>query len=460
MTIDVAKAKLAEVGQEHVLKFWDCLAHEEQNHLLGQIEALNVEEIGRMQRMLKSPAASASSEAFTPAPVVDLEGDEHQACWQRGEELLREGRVGVILVAGGQGSRLGFDGPKGAYEIGSQSGATLFEIHAHKIKALAIRYEHPVPFYIMTSESNDAETRSVFERHAYFGLQPENVHFFVQGMWPALDPDGKIILETPGSIFFSPDGHGGTLSALLKKGMVDDMKARGLTTLFYFQVDNPLIEIADPAFIGLHELRGADISLKVCGKRDPDEGLGVVVVRDDVFGMVEYTELTDAQKRKTLSDGQLWLRYGSIAIHVFSLSFLDQEARKNLPLHVAHKKVAFCDAQGKSVTPSEPNAYKFEKFIFDVLPDAQTVVNLVCSREDEFSPVKNASGADSAASCRADMTEKFARWLEAAGVSVPRNGMGKSAIRIEIDPLYAMGPGDLQKRLPKDFKAEGDLLLN
>lgn len=459
MNYDAARELLTRHHQEHVLCFWDKLSKTEQSDLLSQITVLNFDDMGRMAAMLRDKAEAAPPSDFVPAESIELEGDEREQCWAHGEELLQDGKVGVILVAGGQGSRLGFDGPKGAYQIGPLTEVSLFHIHAHKIRALGERYGKPVPFYIMTSESNDAATRAHFEQHKHFGLEPDNVQFFMQGKWPALDADGKVILESPGQIFFSPDGHGGTLSALLNNGMIDDMKSRGLTTLFYFQVDNPLIEVADPAFIGLHGLRNADISLKVCAKRDPDEGLGVVVVRDGVHGMVEYTELTDEQKRRTTDDGELWLRYGSIAIHVFSTDFLEQEARAHLPIHVAHKKVPFCDKNGQTVKPSKPNAYKFEKFIFDVLPNANTVVNLVCAREDEFSPVKNAEGADSPARCRADMSAKYIRWLEKAGIDVPRGPDGSPSVTVEIDPMFALGPEELRLRLPEGFVIEDDLLL-
>jgi UDP-N-acetylglucosamine/UDP-N-acetylgalactosamine diphosphorylase len=460
LSFDECQKALDAAGQGHVLKFWEKLSAEEQKSLLEQIATLNFDDIARMASYLDDTGHIAAQADFAPAESVELAGDERLRSWERGEVLLGDGKVGVILVAGGQGSRLGYDGPKGAYAIAPLTGATLFEIHAHKVLALAERYGKPVPLYIMTSEGNDAATRQCFADNDNFDLPVEDVHFFVQGKWPALDPDGKIILEAPGQIFFSPDGHGGTLSALLNTGMIADMTSRSLSTLFYFQVDNPMVEIADPAFIGLHDLRNADISLKVCEKRDPNEGLGVVVVRDGLHGMVEYTELSDAEKQRTDVGGNLWLRYGSIAIHVFSLSFLEQEARANLPIHVAHKKVPMCDADGKTVKPDEANAYKFEKFIFDVLPHANTVVNLVCAREDEFSPVKNAEGADSPATCRADMTAKFARWLDQVGVAVPRDGDGQPSVTIEIDPMFALGPGELRQRLPEEgIVIDDDLLL-
>ena len=201
------------------------------------------------------------------------------------------------------------------------------------------------------------------------------------------------------------------------------------------------------------------MAVKVCAKRDPEEGLGVVVERAGRSAIVEYTELTREQKHATLPDGRLEFRFGSVAIHVFSLDFLRKEASAELPLHVAHKKVPCCDENGNLVKPDKPNAYKFEKFIFDALPDAETVLNHEFAREDEFSPVKNATGADSPDTARRDMMAKWARWLDACGVAVPRNEAGGPLHRIEIDPCFGSGPDDLKKKLKKGFKITGDLLL-
>jgi len=376
-----------------------------------------------------------------------------------GESALRAGKVGVLLVAGGQGSRLGFEGPKGVFPVGPVSDASLFEIHAHKVLALERRYGGGVPLYIMTSDTNDAATREFFAANRYFGLSPERVVFFMQGMWPALTADGRIVLDAPDHVFLSPDGHGGILSALKASGTLDDMIRRGLETLFYFQVDNPLVEVADPAFIGLHRLQMADVSVKVCAKRDPDEGLGVVVSRGVRQAVVEYTELTPEQKHARSADGELVFKFGSVAIHVFSLAFLKREVESGLPIHVAHKKVPYCDASGRLVKPDKPNAFKFEKFIFDTIPDASRVLNVAFAREDEFSPVKNASGADSPATTKRDQVRKFARWLEAAGVSVPRGCDGESLHPIEIDPLYALDAAELKATLPKGFAISGPVLL-
>ena len=412
MTYQEATALLAKNNQPHLLRFWDRLDAPARNALLQQVAALDFASIARMQAMLKNKdAVAAAVGEIRPAQVVELDAAARARAVVRGEGELRAGRVGAVLVAGGQGSRLGFEGPKGAYPIGPVSNAILFHFHARKVLALSRRHGVTVPLYIMVSDANHAATRACFEEHKYFGLKPADVFFFEQGMWPALDVDGRIILDAPGHIFQSPDGHGGTLSALVASGALADMEKRGLNTIFYFQVDNPLVEVADPAFLGAHLDGQADISVKVCAKRDPQEGLGVVVERDGRCAVVEYSELTDAQKNQRTATGDLYFKYGSVAIHVFSLPFLKQESHAALPLHVAHKKVLVCGDDGKVITPAKPNGYKFEKFVFDVLPDAKKVVNLAFDRREEFSPVKNATGDDSPVTTKRDLSAKWARWL-------------------------------------------------
>ncbi len=442
MTFTEAKTLLEANGQGHVLRFWDSLDAAAQAALLAQIATLDFAAIGRMQAMLKDagkPAAAAG--AFEPAAVETPEGDARAAYVAKGEELLRAGKVAALLVAGGQGSRLGYEGPKGAYPIGPISDRPLFWFHARKLLGLKKTYGKPVPFYVMTSETNDAATRAVFEANGYFGLAPEDVFFFVQGMWPALDPEGKIILDKPGHIFMSPDGHGGVLAALERSGALADMGRRGVEQVFFFQVDNPLVDIAAPAFVGLHAAKGADMTLKVCKKRDAHEGMGVVVVRPDgTHAMVEYSELSDEQMERTNPDGSLWLAYGSPAIHMFSYAFLKAEADRAMPLHLAHKKIAMVDDAGATVKPAAPNGYKFEKFIFDVIPNAKALVTLAFDRTQEFSPVKNAEGNDSPATAKRDLQAKWRGWLAEAGITVP-DGMP-----VEIDPAHALDAAQLKAK--------------
>ncbi|MFU8780600.1 MAG: UTP--glucose-1-phosphate uridylyltransferase [Kiritimatiellia bacterium] len=463
MTFEAAQRILDQHNQGHVLAFYDDLSQPEQTALLEQIASIDFDAIRQMQEtLLKGNEATAGGGTdIVPAPVLELP-EVHaraEASAKVGAAALKMGRVGVLLVAGGQGSRLGFEGPKGAYEIGPLSGASLFEIHARKILALERHYQAEIPFYIMTSQANDADTRSFFVQHNYFGLAPDRVLFFSQGMWPALRDDGTLILESPGKIFMNPDGHGGTIRALELKGMFADMDQRGVDTLFYFQVDNPLVEIADPVFIGLHLSESADVSVKVCEKRDPGEKIGVVVERDGQSCIVEYSELTPEQMAATQPDGRLWLLYGSVAIHVFSVAFLKKAAKRPMLLHLAHKQVPYVDSQKKTVKPENPNAWKFEKFIFDVLPDADRVLHVAFDRSLEFSPVKNAAGEDSPATTKRDMIRKFAGWMESCGVTVARGADGEPRYQIEIDPCYAFSAEDLRTRLDGAFQWDADLLL-
>jgi UDP-N-acetylglucosamine/UDP-N-acetylgalactosamine diphosphorylase len=464
MTIAEAQLLLAARQQDHVLNGIDRLSGDQQESLLAQIAALDFDAIDYMREMVAANEESApgGETAMQPAPVLEqasLSDEQLSAYITTGEAALAANRVGVVLVAGGQGSRLGFDGPKGSYLIGALSDASLFEIHARKLLAFERRYDAEIPFYIMTSQVNDAATRAFFEQHDYFGLERSRVRFFSQGMWPALEADGKIILDAPGHIFMSPDGHGGVLSALESHGQFEDMRTRGVDTVFFFQVDNPLVEIADPAFVGMHLAASSDVSVKVCAKRDPDEGLGVVVVEGGQSRIVEYTELTDAQKQAREPDGKLHFCYGSVAIHIFSRAFMEQEASARMPLHIAHKQVPVVGAAGQVVVPTAPNAFKCEKFIFDVLPDAKTTINVEFDRALEFSPVKNAEGNDSPATTRRDMTRKFANWFEQCGYEVPRGEDGESQYRLEIDPCFALDAGDLLEQLGESFSLTSDLCL-
>ena len=440
MKYEQAKSVLEKNGQGHVLRFWKQLNAKDRAALLAQVETIDFAELKRCAALLGEGGQTAAKKGVPTAPkVARLKGAALKRAAETGEKELAAGRVGVLLVAGGQGSRLGYDGPKGAYSIGPVTGASLFYFHARKVLALGVRYAARIPFYIMTSEANYDATVAHFEENEYFGLDPRDVVFFRQGMWPGMDKDGRIILDAPGHVFMSPDGHGGMISALKANGCFKDMKSRGVRTLFYFQVDNPMVEVADPAFIGLHVLEKSEYSLKLCAKRDPYEGLGMVVRRDGHFDMVEYTEMTEEMNTRRTKSGDLYFKFGSPAIHVFDRAFLEREAAKAMPLHLAHKKIATVDEKGRVVKPSEPNGYKFEKFIFDALADAKGVTCLAFDREDEFSPVKNAEGKDSPATCRADLQSKWRRQLAKAGVQVPE------ALPLEVDPAYALDAGDVAK---------------
>ena len=432
-----ALEKLAGCGQEHLLAYWKKLTKVQRKALLDQISVIDPAELKRCREALDKGGDVLDSSKGKAAKVAKLKGAALAKAVAAGEKELREGKVAALLVAGGQGSRLGYDGPKGCYSIGPITGAPLFYFHARKILARSIRYGAPIPFYVMTSEANNEATVKCFEENDYFGLNPDDVFFFTQGMWPGMTKDGKVILDDLGHVFMSPDGHGGLLAALKRSGALADMKKRGIKSVFFFQVDNPLVEIADPAFIGHHVLEKSEYSLKLCAKRDPYEKVGMPMRFGTSYRMVEYTEMSDEQCNRRGKDGELYFRYGSPAIHVFDRAFLEREAMKPMPLHLAFKKIPAVEG-GKVAKPSAPNGYKFEKFIFDILPNAKKVAFLAFEQKDEFSPVKNAEGADSPDSCRADMRAKWVRILQASGISVPED------MPVEIDPVYALDFEDVQ----------------
>lgn len=437
MNYTEAERLLKSCGQEHVLAYWKRLAKNERKELLAQVATIEPKSLKQCAAALETGGDRFDSSTGLAPKVAELSGAALKKAIAAGEKELRAGRVAALLVAGGQGSRLGYDGPKGCFSIGPITGAPLFYFHARKILARSIRYGATIPFYVMTSEANNAATQRCFEENDFFGLDPKNVFFFTQGMWPGMTKDGKIILDRPGHIFMSPDGHGGLLAALRRSGALDDMRARGIKSVFFFQVDNPLVEIADPAFIGYHVLQKSEYSLKLCAKRDPFEKVGIPMQFGKTFRMVEYTEMTKEQCLRE-KDGKLYFCYGSPAIHVFDRAFLAREAAKAMPLHLAFKKIPFV-ADGKIVQPKEPNGYKFEKFIFDILPKAKRAAFLAFDPKEEFSPVKNAEGNDSPATCQADLRAKWTKWFAEIGVTVPKD------LPIEIDPVYALDAQDLAK---------------
>lgn len=417
VSVKEAEKILSACSQMHVLKYYDALNGTQKKNLLRQISKIDPAEVNRCVSMLSRKAKSVSTKSALAPKVAVLKGKARLNAVKIGEKELRSGKVAALLVAGGQGSRLGYEGPKGSYPIGPVSNKPIFYFHARKILAQEIRYGAAIPLYIMTSEANDSPTRKCFADNSYFGLDKKNVFFFRQGMWPGVDKSGKIILDGKDHIFMSPDGHGGLLAALKNSGALADMKRRNIKHVFFFQVDNPLVEIADSAFVGYHVLQKSEYTLKLCEKSDPYEKVGVPMRIGGKYRMVEYSEMTKKDCEKRLN-GVLYHRYGSPAIHVFDREFLEREADKNMPLHLAFKKIPTLDENGKKAVPSEPNGYKFEKFIFDLMPNARKVAFMAFDTKDEFSPVKNATGDDSPDSCKRDMMNKWRKQLKSRGIEI------------------------------------------
>jgi UDP-N-acetylglucosamine/UDP-N-acetylgalactosamine diphosphorylase len=420
-------------GQSHVFRFWDRLDETDRQRLLAQAAAIDLPVVLRAYQAARS-ALDAEPEAvgrLDPPPVERLPGRGGDAARadlarERGEQLLSEGRVAALVVAGGQATRLGYDAPKGAFPLGPVSERSLFELQAQKIRNLRSRFGRPLPWYVMTSEATDAPTREFFARHDHFGIPSEDVFFFRQEMVPSFDLQGRLLLSEPHRIFENPSGHGGAPTALLNSGALDDMDSRGVDTLFYYQVDNPLVRIADPVYLGFHDEAGAEMSCKVVRKIDPAEKVGLVVRRNGRLGMIEYTELDEEHGEARDESGDLVYWAGNIAIHVFATSFLRRvanDAEALLPYHPARKAIPTVDDDGRPLVPSEPNGLKLERFVFDALPAAERTSVVEADRAVEFSPVKNADGDSSPETARRDLSTQVRGWIESAGIAgLPTTG--------------------------------------
>ncbi len=447
-------ACLHQYKQEHVLKDWDRLDDHQRDHLIAQLRAINLAELQTLFAAKTVAYEVPARERIQPIPVQSLDQVPADIV-QRGEDALRRGEVAALVVAGGQGSRLGFHYPKGMFPIGPVSQQSLFYFHASKVLALSRRYGKAVPLLVMTSPATHQETLAFFQREKNFGLKPEQISFFQQGTMPALDLEtGKLIMEKPGVLFTSPNGHGGTLKALADSGLLAQLKDQGIRQLFYFQVDNPLVKIAEPAFLGLHLQREAEVSVKVIDKEYPKEKMGVFVLIDGKCAIIEYSDLSDELAELTDADGRLVYRAGNPAIHLFDLNYLERITQQGagLPFHVARKKVPYLDARGETVKPTQENALKFEMFIFDALPLAQRWLAVQTTRDEEFSPVKNAEGNDSPATARQAMRNLAGRWLEHAGVPVERDKQGNVVFDVEIAPTFALNPAELKTKLPMGYQ--------
>ena len=443
--------RLARHAQEHLLHGWDALPADAQAGFAAQLRAVDFDQLADLHA--GRGVYTGGGGDLRPLPVED--GDALPASARAvGEDALRRGEVAALVVAGGQGTRLGFDKPKGLFPVGP-AGESLFQLHAEQVRRLSERYGKPLPLLVMTSPATDADTRAFFADHADFGLAPGQVRFFEQGTMPAVDADtGRVLLEAPGRLALSPNGHGGTLTALADSGRLDQLESEGVRHVFYFQVDNPLVRIADPGFVGRHVEVESEASSKVVFKERPDEKVGVFALVGGRCGLVEYSDLPPALAGERDADGTLWFRAGNPAIHLFAVPFLRRvtTGADRLKFHLARKRVPHFDpATGRAVSPAAENARKFELFVFDALPMADRWLAVSCRREDEFAPLKNAVGADSPDAVKAAILRLHAGWLEAAGAP--------TAQPVEVSPLFALDGAELASKLSEGFAPAGPTLL-
>jgi len=472
---DALRLALQKAGQSHLAEVADSLEGLTCDRFVGQLESLDLDKMqGLVKTYVKStptfeiPANTRPASYYPADSTSSRRAYEPSGFRRTGERLLGEGKVACFTVAGGQGSRLGYDGPKGCYPAGAISRKPLFQFFAEGILATQRKFGGTVPWLIMTSPQNHEQTVSFFKEHKYFGLNPEDVMFFPQGTMPSFDMEsGQVLLAGPSELTASPDGHGGSLKALYTSGALDRLKEKGVEHISYFQVDNPLVAVADPLFIGLHASApdsSGQMSSKMLPKAYAEEKVGLFVEIDGRTQMVEYSDMPMELQRQTNDDGSLKFLAGNPAIHAFGVDFVEKvntDPSFDLPYHKAVKKIAFYDRKkGAVVTPTEPNGVKLERFVFDALPFAKQSIILETSRVQEFAPIKNAEGIDSAESCAMLQTQRASLWLEAHGVKIPRKSDGTIDCVIEISPLTALESDDLNaKNVPSSIKPGEKLLF-
>jgi len=452
--IQKLKKVLKKYGQSHLLAFWDRLDPARQDKLLAQLNHLDFAQVDRWRRdFVVNPAPPGLPPDLAPAPYYPLQPHDdsqrlkYDHARQLGAKLISEGKVAAFVVAGGQGTRLGFDGPKGNFSLSPVKNKTLFRIFAETITAVSRKYHATCPWYVMTSPLNHDQTLQIFRDNDYYHLDKNDVFIFRQGTLPNFDLTGKILLADLDTVAASPDGHGGCLKALRDSGALDDMKKRGIEFISYWQVDNPLVNIFDPLFIGLHALDDAEMSSKGLNKTDPLENVGNFCLVNGKITVIEYTEFNtqpeEITHRKNTDGSPAFL--GSIAIHLISTSFVERFNKQalTLPLHKAVKKINHIDNGGRRIEPAEPNGIKLESFVFDALPLATKSIILQTRRSEEFSPTKNATGVDSVETTRQLMIARAASWLESADVKIPRKPDGSPDCTIEIAPSFALTRDDV-----------------
>lgn len=457
---DDLKQTLSQYGQQHVLQYWSQLDTDQKSKLTTQLSGVDLAELARLVRGQDDAtdfAALASRASSPPAVRADGSGADWSPIQarERGEEALRNGELGAVIVAGGQGTRLGFDQPKGMFPIGPVSGRTLFQFFVDRLLAVNEKYGCRIPLYIMTSDATDQETREYFAANDNLGIPAGDLCIFKQGVMPAVDAaTGKLLMQGKSSLALSPDGHGGTVSALDRCGCLADAAKRGIQHLAYIQVDNPLAHLCEPELIGHHLMAASEMTTQVVRKRYPMEKVGNVVFVDGQVQIIEYSDLPESVAEAVDEEGALKLWAGNIAVHLFKLKFLQRVAGEadSLRFHRALKKVPYCNQQGQLISPAQPNATKFERFIFDLLPIARNAFVVESNASDAFAPVKNAEGAetDTPNTAKTAIIDLHRQWLEEAGVCVD------DGVQVEINPRLALTVDDLQEKIDANLRIDTD----
>jgi len=470
------ETRLKEFDQEHLMRFYNTLDDDQQIKLTNELKGVDYKLITKLYGRAKVDLEKTDvkkddlMELISPELRVEKSTAPKETVqeWEnRGLQEMGDNTVGVILLAGGQGTRLGFNHPKGMYNVGLPSNKTLYQLQAERIFKLQKLAEAKtgnksvIRWYIMTSESTLKDTKDYFESNSFFGLEPSAVVFFEQHQLPCLTFEGKLILKTPGSLAKAPDGNGGLYTALRSAKVVDDMEQNGVKHVFVYCVDNILVKIADPSFIGYCAMKDLDASNKVIEKKEPNESVGVMCKCEGKFQVVEYSEISQTTAEKRSEDGRLLFNDSNICMHYFNTRFLRQiitEHLEEMPHHIAKKKIPYVDDKGVEIKPTKPNGMKLEKFVFDVFQYTSNFGIFVCERDEEFSPLKNGPDTPkcSAISCRQDISNLCKKYLRNAGAEFVDDD-GKTVENCtnlcEISPLLSFDGEGLESFKGQQFSS-------
>lgn len=393
---------LKKYNQEKILKNYEKMSEEEKANLLDQILTIDLEQISELYKNTQKEINFANDK-IEPIDYIDkskLSEAEYKKYETIGEEAIKKGKYAVVTMAGGQGTRLGHDGPKGTFMLGLEEDKSIFEILIDSLKKSNEKYGVIIPWYIMTSRENNAQTEDFFKANNYFGYDKSYITFFKQGELPMCSEDGKLLIDENNRIKEAADGHGGIFESMRRNGVIFDMEARGIEWAFIGPVDNVLVKMVDPILLGVALDKKVQAGGKSVVKAYPQEKVGVFCKRNGKPGVVEYTEITPELSEATNEDGELIFAESHINCNLFNVKAIEEISKRKLPYHSAHKKAKYIDENGNLVVPEKPNAYKFESFIFDAFDMLDGMAILRVKREEEFAPVKNAEGNDSPETAR------------------------------------------------------------
>ncbi len=459
-TDKVCVAKAQEAGQAHLFENWDDLAQDEQRKLIEDLRSVNYQLVKRLlhqSRQGKSPEidlgmlAAPEIEQLPETPAsIDGDGD----CFKNARQALSEGKVALLLLAGG--ASLGASSePTGMLPIGPISGKSLFQLHAEKIRAINHRYKTSLGFHIVIHPDYLEMTSEFFKEQNHFGLNPADVHFVPQTLLPLIDRRGRFLRSREGRLALSPSGHGGVLDQYLDSDGLEKFREDGVEYIFFFQVDNPLVPVADPAFLEHHIEGGYEVSSKCIDRLEDEDSLGVFCRIGEATGVVKYADLPEEER-----NGKPGHLIGNMAAHIFNLDFISRlhTEKLHLAFHKTEKTVEFIDHRGELVRPTEPNCFEFNCRIYDALWSAEKSCVVYADREAEFSPIKQMGGESSSLSAQRDLSQLYAGWLERCGVEFTGKA-GEVAPMVEISPLYALNETELKSRSDLPGEITDDILL-